>query len=85
MNSCGQFKYVTNLLQLGTDEPNTEQFDLKSFLLSNSHTIDKRNTGQAYCSKKHSPTKPGTYNHGTKAFRELSALCQYVSLRIITI
>ena len=30
INSCEQFQRVTNLLQLCTDEPNTEQFDLTS-------------------------------------------------------
>ena len=41
INSCEQFQRVTDLLQLCTDEPNTEQFDLISFLLNNSHIIDR--------------------------------------------
>ena len=41
INSCEQFKEVTNLLQLGTDVPCTKQFELTSFLFNNSNIIDR--------------------------------------------
>ncbi len=39
--SCEHFQYLTNLLQLNTDEHNTEQLDMKSFFLNNSYIIDR--------------------------------------------
>ena len=41
MNSCKQFKYLTNLLELNTDEYDNEQFDMTSFLLNNSCIVDR--------------------------------------------
>ena len=41
INACEHFQYLTNLLQLNTDEHNTEQLDMKSFFLNNSYIIDR--------------------------------------------
>ena len=41
INTCEQFNYLTNLLQLNIDEPNTDQFDLTAFLLNNCDIIDR--------------------------------------------
>ena len=74
INTCEHFKYLTNLLQLNTDEPNTEQFDMTSFLLNNSYIIDRAQHWsnllfkEALAIRRQKPE----LNHGTKAFRELA-------------
>ena len=70
---------------MSTDEPNTEQFDLTSFLLNNSHIIDR---AQRYCSnllfkealaiRRQKPE----LNHGTRASRELSGLFSHIRIRL---
>ena len=41
INSCEQFKYLTNLVQLNTDEYDNEQLDMTSFLVNNACIIDR--------------------------------------------
>ena len=84
INSCKQFQHVTKLLQISTDEPNTEQFDLTSFLLNNSHIIDRAQHWsnllfkEALTIRRQKPE----LNHGTRASRELSGLFSHIRIRL---
>ena len=68
--------HVTKLLQLSTDEPNTEQFDLTYFLRNDSHIIDRAQHWtnllfrEALAIRRQKPEL--NHNHGSKASRELS-------------
>jgi hypothetical protein len=73
INTCEQFNYLTNLLQLNIDEPNTDQFDLTAFLLNNCD-IDRAKHWSNLLFKEALAIhrqKP-ELNHCTKASRELS-------------
>ncbi len=74
INTCDQFQYLTNLLQLNTDEHDTKQFDMTSFLLNNSHIIDKAQHWSSLLFKEalaiHQQNPE--LNHGSKASRELA-------------
>ena len=87
INSCEQFQHVSKLLQLSTDEPNTEQFDLTSFLLNNSHVIDRAQHWSNLLFKEALAIrrKKPELNHGTKASRELSVFYKYIKLRMVCI
>jgi predicted RNA-binding Zn-ribbon protein involved in translation (DUF1610 family) len=74
INTCEQFNYLTNLLQLNIDEPNTDQFNLTAFLLNNCNIIDRAKHWSNLLFKEALAIhrqKP-ELNHGTKASRELS-------------
>ena len=73
-NTCEQFNYLTNLLQLNIDEPNTDQFNLTAFLLNNCNIIDraKRWSNLLFKEALAIHRQKPELNHGTKASRELS-------------
>ena len=71
INTCEQFNYLTNLLQLNIDEPNTDQFNLTAFLLNNCNIIDRAKHWSNLLFKEALAIhrqKP-ELNHGTKASR----------------
>ena len=74
INSCEQFKYLTNLLQLNTGKYDNKQLDMTSFLVNNACIIDGVQHWSNLLFKEALAIhrqKP-ELNHGTKAPKELS-------------